>query len=165
MVTDYHKPKPETYTRASRLRRALEYAEDGIPVFPCKRGGKEPLTPNGHLDATTDKSRITAWFNRWPNANIAVPTGKRSGFFVLDVDKDSWGFGTLEALEEQFGELPPTRTVKTGRGGLHYHFKYPEDGTVIPNSSGRLGPGIDIRGEGGYVLVPPSTTEGAYEYL
>ena len=165
METEYHEPEPIALTRASILKAALEYAEDGIPVFPCKPGGKAPLTERGHLDATTDRRQIHAWWNRWPNANIAVPTGARSGFFVVDVDKDSWGFGTLDALEERFGELPPTRTVKTGRDGMHYYFRYPDDGTVIPNSSGRLGPGIDIRGEGGYVLIPPSRTEGAYEYL
>jgi hypothetical protein len=147
------------------LRAALGYARRSWPVFPCRPGGKNPLTPNGYLDATTDESRITAWWNRWPNANIGVPTGKRSGFFVLDVDRDRWGFGTLDALTQEHGELPPTRTVKTGRGGMHLYFKYPEDGTEIPNSTGRLGPGLDVRGEGGYVLVPPSSTEGAYEYL
>jgi putative DNA primase/helicase len=154
-----------TPTRSERLQAALRYAARRWPVFPCKPGSKEPLTPRGHLDATTDPRQIHAWWNRWPYANIAVPTGERSGFFVLDVDRDSWGFGSLDALESEFGELPPTWTVKTGGGGLHLYFKYPEDGTVIPNSTGRLGPGVDVRGEGGYVLVPPSTTEGAYEHL
>jgi bifunctional DNA primase/polymerase-like protein len=165
VTAEYHKAPTQRYTRSSILKAALDLADEGIPVFPCKPGGKTPLTRNGHLDATTDKARITAWFNRWPNANIAAPTGERSGFFVLDIDRDSWGFGTLSALEEQFGELPRTQTVRTGHGGLHIYFKYPDDGTVIPNSSGRVGLGIDVRGEGGYVLVPPSTTEGAYEYL
>ena len=165
METEYHERETVALTRTQMLRAALAHAEEGIPIFPCKPGGKPPLTDNGHLDATTDKAKITAWWNRWPNANLAVPTGKRSGFFVLDVDKDSWGFGTLDALEEQFGELPRTRTVRTGRGGLHIYFKYPDDGTVIPNSAGKLGLGADIRGEGGYVLVPPSATEGHYEHL
>jgi len=151
--------------RSTLLKAALSVARNGKPVFPCKPKGKEPLIKRGHLDATTDPRKIHMWWKRWPNANIAVPTGERSSFFVLDVDRDGWGFGTLDGLEEQFGELPPTLTVSTGRGGIHYYFKYPTDGTVIPNSTGRLGPGIDVRGEGGYVLVPPSRTEGAYEYL
>jgi Bifunctional DNA primase/polymerase, N-terminal len=160
--TEFRNKPPQ---RSERLRAALEYAEDDWPVFPCEPGGKRPLTERGFLDASTDRAQIHAWFNSWPSANIGVPTGARSGFFVLDIDRDKWGFGTLESLESRFGELPRTRTVKTGRGGLHVYFKYPDDGTVIPNSTGRLGPGIDVRGEGGYVLVPPSTTEGAYEYL
>jgi Bifunctional DNA primase/polymerase, N-terminal len=157
---------PKFYPKRSKLlEAALGYAARGWPVFPCEAGGKKPLTPNGFKDATTDPRIVTAWWNRFPDANIAAPTGERSGFFVLDIDRDSWGFGTLDALEGQFGVLPRTRTVRTGRGGLHLYFKYPDDGTVIPNSAGRLGLGIDVRGEGGYVLVPPSETEGAYEYL
>jgi hypothetical protein len=162
MHTEYHSTSP---LRTTKLRAALGDAKKGIPVFPCKPGGKEPLTANGYLDASTDNSRITAWWNRWPEANIGMPTGERSGFWVLDVDKDRWGFGTLEALEAEHGALPPTYTVKTGRGGMHLYFRYPTDGSTIRSSSGKLGMGLDVRGEGGYVLVPPSTTEGAYERL
>jgi hypothetical protein len=143
-------------------RAALKFGEK-VPIFPC-RADKTPYTKNGHLDATTDKSRITVWWNRWPNANPAVPTGERSGVFVLDVDKDKWGFGSLEALEEEHGELPATYIVKTGGGGFHYYFRLPPD-VEIRNSAGKLGRGLDVRGEGGYVLLPTSTTTGAYEVL
>jgi hypothetical protein len=161
---EYHKNPPQRYTRTSILKAALEEASNGVPVFPCKPGSKAPLTTNGHLDATTDKSRITAWWNRYPGANPAMPTGERSGVFVLDVDADKWGFGSLEALEEEHGELPPTWTVRTGGGGLHYYFRLPPD-VEIRNSAGKLGRGLDVRGEGGYVLLPGSVTEGAYEVL
>jgi len=146
-------------------RRALNIADKGIPVFPCEAGGKDPLTKHGFKDATTSKSKITAWWNRWQEANIGVPTGARSGFWVLDVDADKGGFESLAALLATHGELPHTATVRTGGGGRHYYFKYPQDGTVIPNSAGKLGRGLDVRGEGGYVLVPPSVTEGRYEQL
>jgi hypothetical protein len=86
------------------------------------------------------------------------------GVFVLDVDADKWGFGSLEALEEEHGEPPPTWTVKTGGGGLHYYFNLPPD-VEIRNSADKLGRGLDVRGEGGYVLLPGIATEGAYEVL
>src|SRR5215216_4154900 len=72
--------------RAARHSAALDYAEQGIPVFPCEAGGKRPLIRDWPNRATTDASRITGWFNRWPHANIAIVTGERSGILVLDVD-------------------------------------------------------------------------------
>jgi hypothetical protein len=143
-------------------RAALRFAKK-IPIFACKPD-KTPYTPHGHLDATTDARRINAWWIRYPNANPAAPTGERSGFFVLDVDLEAWGAGSLEALETEYGELPTTYTVKTGGGGLHYYFRLPA-GVEIRNSAGKLGLGLDVRGEGGYVLLPTSTTQGAYEVL
>jgi hypothetical protein len=148
--------------RTRKHRAALGYGAK-VPVFPCKVD-KTPYTPHGHLDATTDQARINAYWNRYPDANPAMPTGRRSGVCVLDVDKDKWGFGNLEALVEEHGELPATFTVKTGGGGLHYYFWLPAD-TEIRNSAGKLGQGLDVRGEGGYVLLPGSTTEGDYEVL
>jgi hypothetical protein len=104
---------------------------------------------HGHLDATKERSRITALWNRWPDANIGMPTGERSGVFVLDVDD----LGALAELEDAIGELPATRAVRTPSGGLHFYFSHAEG---VTNSSGALPAGIDVRGEGGYVLVPPS---------
>jgi hypothetical protein len=125
-----------------------------IPVFPCKPGRKEPLTPNGFKDATTDPARIRAWWSRWPDANIAMPTGKRSGWVVVDVDPEHGGYDSLAALHEEGYELPLTATIKTGGGGVHHYLRCPA-GEEIRNSAGKLGPGLDIRGEGGYVIVPP----------
>ena len=143
---------------------ALGYAKKSIPVFPCKPGRKEPLTPNGHKDASTDPERIRAWWSRWPDANIAMPTGKRSGWVVVDVDPEHCGYDSLAELHEEGHELPLTATIKTGGGGVHHYLRCPE-GVEIRNSAGKLGPGLDIRGEGGYVVVPPSVTEGPYEVL
>jgi hypothetical protein len=145
---------------------ALGYAKKSIPVFPCKPGGKEPLTSNGFKDATTDPDRIRAWWSRWPDANIAMPTGKRSGWVVVDVDPKPGGYDSLAELHERGHELPLTATVRTGGGGVHHYLRCPgEAGAEIRNSAGKLGPGLDIRGEGGYVIVPPSVTEGPYEVL
>lgn len=147
-------------TRAQVLRAALAYAGKGIPVFPCKPGDKEPLTPHGFKDATTDPSKITAWLNRWPDANIGIPTGKRSGLLVLDVDHPAG----VEVLEVEHGELTATRTHSTGSGGMHYLYRYPK-GEHFGNSSGDLPDGYDIRGEGGYIIAPPSSTTRPYEVL
>lgn len=151
-----HNPNPQRPT----LTAALNYAARGWPVFPCKPGGKAPLTRRGHLDASTDPEQIAAWWTAHPDANIGVPTGERSGLLVLDVD-DPAG---LDALEAERGELPATRTHSTGSGGMHYLYRYPA-GAEIRNSAGKLARGLDVRGEGGYVVVPPSHTTRPYQVL
>jgi Bifunctional DNA primase/polymerase, N-terminal/Primase C terminal 1 (PriCT-1) len=145
---------------ATLLKAALAVARNGKPVFPCKPGGKEPLTRRGHIDATTDPRKIHMWWKRWPNANIAVPTGGRSGVLVVDVDHPA----SLDALEAKHGKFSETRTHSTGSGGMHLIFAYPE-GSGIRNSAGKLGEGLDVRGEGGYIIVPPSRTTGPYGVL
>ena len=145
-------------------RAALGYSRRGIPVFPCEPGGKRPLTYNGFWDATTDAPRLSAWWRRWPDANVGVPTGEQSGLLVLDVDPGAGGPDSLALLESLYGPLPQTAKARTGGGGIHYFFRYPADETVR-NSAGKLGPGLDVRGEGGYVVVPPSRTQNAYEWL
>jgi hypothetical protein len=133
-------------------------------VFPCEPGGKVPLTYSGFWDATTDARRIKAWWGRWPHANVGVPTGERSGLLVLDVDPRDRGPESLTALERTNGPLPETAKARTGGGGVHVFFRCPA-GKAVRNSAGRLGPGLDVRGEGGYVVVPPSRTQSAYEWL
>jgi hypothetical protein len=129
----------------ARKQSALKIANKGKPVFPCKPD-KKPYTPQGFKDATTDPARVTAFWTCYPDAKIGMPTGSRSGVFVVDVDR-------LEALGELPGELPETLTIRTPSGGLHYYLNH-VDG--ITNRTGALPAGIDIRGEGGYVCVPPS---------
>lgn len=151
------------------MRAALRYAAKGLPVFPLRAGGKEPAIPRseggrGHLDATTDPSKITAWWNRYPGANVGMPTGERSGIFVLDVDPDEGGNESLAAFVAERGPIPATTTVRTGGGGTHYCLRYPP-GSDIRNSASRLRPGLDVRGEGGYVVVPPSVTAMPYEWI
>ena len=146
------------------LRAALAYARRGLPVFPCEPGAKRPLTRNGHWDATTDPRSIRRWWRRWPKANVAVPTGKESGVVVLDVDPDAGGSESLAMLERLGGPAPTTAMARTGGGGVHIFFRYPRK-TEIRNSAGLLGPGLDVRGEGGYVVVPPSRTQGPYQWV
>lgn len=145
------------------LGAALVYARRRVPVFPCEPGGKRPLTYNGFWDATTETRRIRTWWSRWPTANVGVPTGGYSGLLVLDVDVRGGGFERLAVLEREHGPLPKTARARTGGGGVHVYFKYPAEERVR-NSAGTLGPGLDVRGEGGYVVVPPSRTDGSYAW-
>jgi hypothetical protein len=146
-------------------RAALALANRGIPVFPCVRGEKMPLTVRGFLDASDDPDVISAWFRQWPHANLAIATGLRSGLFVIDIDRkpEFDGLQTLAELEQVLGALPQTLTVGTWSGGEHRYFRMPP--TVLRNSAKRLGTGLDTRGEGGYVLCPPSMIDGVpYRY-
>ncbi len=137
-------------------RTASALAAKGIPVFVCAPNAKNPLTPRGLHDASTDPEVIRGWERRYPDANLAVPTGLRSGLFVVDIDRqpERDGLQTLAALEPTLGALPVTLTATTPSGGGHLYFRAPA--VALRNSAGKLGPGIDTRGEGGYVLVPPS---------
>jgi hypothetical protein len=139
------------------LQAALDYAASGKPVFPCRVKDKAPLIPGGFKAATKDHNRISAWWKKWPDALIGMPTGEATGIFVLDIDHDPPrgidGERSLSALVAQYGDLPKTKNVRTRRGGRHLYFLMEPE---IGNSSGKIGSGLDIRGEGGYVIVPPS---------
>ena len=155
-------PQAQTST-PTMLEAALQYARSGIPVFPCNPLDKKPLTPNGFYDATTDEAQIQAWWTQWPNAMIAAPTGAKSNMWVLDTDLDPIkkidGEASLAQLTAQHGELPKTLTSFTPRGGRHRVFTWDKSAvTEIRNSASRIGPGIDVRGEGGYVILAPSRT-------
>jgi hypothetical protein len=95
---------------------------------------------------------------------VGVPTGKKSGVVVLDVDVDDGGLDSLAKLERAGTPAPKTARACTGGGGIHIFFRNPR-GTEIRNSAGLLGPGLDVRGEGGYVVVPPSRTRGLYRWV
>ncbi|MEA3276573.1 MAG: bifunctional DNA primase/polymerase [Pseudomonadota bacterium] len=151
--------------RPQTLRAALAYAARGHPVFPCG-ADKRPLTQHGFKDATTDEVRIRAWWAEHPSALIGMPTGDASGLWVLDVDNKNGvdGAETLYQLERAHGELPGTVQALTPTGGQHIYFALPNDGE-IRNSAGKLGPGLDVRGSGGYVILPPSRANGrGYEW-
>jgi hypothetical protein len=161
---DYHKPLHPVTLKGEA---ALAYAAKSIPIFPCKPSGKEPLTSHGHLDATTDPEKIRRWWSRWPDANVAYPTGKRSGVIALDNDTYKPNAWTPEDIERELGELPETTVVETGRGGLQFLYAYPEDANDLRNGipENKLGPGICVKSDGGYALCPPSVTEGTYRVL
>lgn len=136
---------------------ALAWTASGHSVFPCLPGLKTPATPNGLNDATADPSQACRWWTEGPDSNLAV-VPDRAGCYVLDVDGQA-GAETLARLIAQHGPLPDTLTIKTPHG-THYWFK-----GSVPSTVGKLGPKLDTRGRGGYVLVPPSVVNGnAYDY-
>jgi len=136
------------------LDSALHYASIGWRVFPLIPRSKKPKIRKWPEKATTDQDQIRSWWGKWPDANIGIATGKSSGFFVLDVDPDHGGNTSLEKLIEECAPLPKTLTQLTGNKGMHYLFL--THGVDIKNSAGKLGPGLDIRGNGGYIVASPS---------
>ena len=148
----------------SLLQDALKYAEMGFAVFPVRQN-KAPYTPHGCKDAKKEKRVIEAWWKRWPDANIGLATGSMSGGIIvididIDEDKGIYGDDSLRAWERQNGALPETWTAITGRGGNHYYYRSDKK---IKNATG-IYPGIDIRGEGGYVVAPPSIHQNGTQY-
>jgi putative DNA primase/helicase len=143
----------------TNLEAALVYAKHfGWHVFPV-RPDKKPYTPNGLYDASNDPAVVTRWWTQFPNAAIGLRTGAESGVIVLDVDIGKDGFETLARQTAEHGALPETIASITGGGGRHYFFNHP--GTPVRNTVGRtdespLGRGLDFRGDGGYVILPPS---------
>jgi hypothetical protein len=172
------KPEPAADTRpAAREAVALYCAALGWPVVPlhsitaggrctcgnpdCPSPGKHPLTPHGYKDASRDPAVIHGWFAKWSDANYGIVTGRQSRLLVIDVDGEA-GKRALALLEAQLGiVLEPC--VFTPRG-LHVYLRLAPDGPAIPCSAGKLGEGIDVRGDGGYVVGPGSQhATGLYE--
>lgn len=131
---------------------AVLYAEHGVPVFPCKED-KSPYTPTGFRAATTDVDQVRAWWARWPDALIGSPTGK---VVVLDLDVRAHlnGLDTWARLCKEAGPIPETLTSLTPQGGMHLCFR--SRNHYVRNSASELGPGVDVRGWGGYRILPPS---------
>ena len=138
---------------------AIGYAKNGIPVFPCEKNGKVPLTTHGFKDASTDFRQIDEWWIANPEANIGIPTGQISGFFVIDIDNKNGknGSNSLREVEKKNGKLPGTLTIGTPSGGFHYYFKWKPG---LKSSVDKLGNGIDTKGDGGYVIAGGSTIDG-----
>ena len=138
---------------------ALAYAARGWPVFPLKPAAKTPLTNHGLRDASTLTRQIEVWWAHWPAANIGVDCG-RAGLVVIDVDPDNGGIITWSALDAGV----PTLTSRSGGGGCHVIYAQPQAGKTVCSSAGRLGPGVDVRGAGGYIVLPPSLHESGRRY-
>jgi hypothetical protein len=154
------------------LHAALGYMGRGWPVAPiygpdptrstgcscpdpeCSSPAKHPTTRQGILDASTEERLARIWWERHPGRGVALATGEPSGVWVLDLDGEE-GKRTFLALQEDHPPLPRTPASRTGGGGFHLFFRMPGDRDVR-NSAGKLGHGIDVRGTGGYVLLPPS---------
>jgi putative DNA primase/helicase len=141
------------------------YIRGGMKIFPCKSNGKSPLITGWQNKATSDKEVIDAWWDKFPDANIGLLTGKKANLVVVDVDvkKGARGMESLKQLQDECGKLD-TRMVHTPSGGLHYYFSYPQGVDTLKNR-GNLMPGIDIRADGGLVIAPGSSIDGNdYEF-
>jgi hypothetical protein len=125
------------------------------PLCTCPRGrectspGKHPRLAHGVLEASAVEATILDWWTRWPDANVGVATGSASGIYVIDLD----GPRAVEAWKEMLERIPAGWTSRTGSG---VHHVYSLSGSMLPNSAGKLGAGIDTRGENGYIVAPPS---------
>ena len=150
------------------MEAALGYNHHGIAVLPlhtvvegvcscgdedCTSAGKHPHVARGLKDASTDPEVIRGWWRKWPDSNIGIRTGAESGLIVLDIDPDHGGDASLAELERIHGPLPRTVQQATGGGGRHYVFLHP--GSPVRNRAG-FRPGLDVRGDGGYIVAPPS---------
>jgi hypothetical protein len=147
----------------------LKYAEMGWEVFPLAARTKKPCTRHGVKDASKDPAVITAWWTKWPNANVAIACGPGSGVYVVDVDVNlQKGIDGRESLKE-FPPLPATVTQRTPRGGFHSFYKAENP----PANRNDFRPGIDIRCSGYYVVAAPSVLDpypgcpsgGTYSWL
>jgi hypothetical protein len=158
------------------LREALAAAAQGRLVIPlhnvvndkcscgdvkCKSQGKHPRTANGSKDGTTDPKVIRSWWKTWPNANIGFCTGADAGCFMVGPDGPA-GIEALAKMEAQHGSLPRTPTVRSGSDGQHRYFRWPQ-GVEIHNHRNHRKVPIDVRGESGLAVAPPSrNAKGAY---
>lgn len=162
----------------------LDYVARGWWIFPChsiRRGqctcqlgiscqdsGKHPLTTKGFQDASKDPNVVRAWMDRWPFANWALATGHINGLITIDIDPRNGGFDSFEQYEEARpdGPLPGTLRSFTGGGGSHLFFGYPPDAT-IKGSQSKWMPGVDIKSDGGYVILPEAEhkTGGRYKWI
>ncbi|WP_072389079.1 bifunctional DNA primase/polymerase [Hyphomicrobium sp. CS1BSMeth3] len=139
----------------SQLSLALWYARRGFPVFPVNPWNKRPYCLHGFHDATCDEAIIETWWRRWLAALVGIPTGPRSGYWVLDVDGEA-GSASLEEILAALGiqrlEGLTAVIVRTPSGGLHLYFRC-GPGEEVRTRASDIAPGIDTRGLGGYIIA------------
>ena len=153
-------PMPRKEPQGEAAIRGL--TERGFRLFPVAARGKRPLIAEWPERATCDVEALEAWTLQFPGCNWGLACGPNSGVFVLDVDGDD-GAASLRGLIEDHGhEWTDTLNAKTARGS-HFYFSYPAD-AVIRNSASKLAPGVDVRGDGGFVSVPPSIHANGTQY-
>jgi hypothetical protein len=132
----------------------------------CPSQGKHPRIKDWVGAATVDPATVAEWWARWPQANVGIVSGAKSGIVVVDVDPDKGGFDSLGELCDEFGQFPETVEADTGGGGLHVVFEHP--GRPIRGGAGLKcwlnRPGLDVRGDGGMFVVSPSNHTSANRY-
>jgi hypothetical protein len=144
------------------MKAGLDYGRLGWSVIPIEPRGKRPLVRwQVYQHRRPEATEIAEWFRRWPNANIAIVTGVVSGLVVLDLDPRHGADASRQELERKHGAIPETVEARTGGGGRHIYFAHP--GELLHNRVG-LAPGVDLRGDGGYVVAPPSVHASGEPY-
>lgn len=162
------------------IGEVMGYAALGWPVFPvhtprqgggctcgkpaCRHPGKHPRVRGWPEAASTDPATLERWWDKWPDANVGLACGARSGVVALDIDPRAGGDESLHRLQREHGGLPETVEVLTGGGGRHLWFRHPGAGLRVANSAGTIAPGIDVKGDGGFVLLPRSLHESGWRY-
>ncbi len=158
---------PTAVSGAADLASAsMMLATRDIPVFPCTPGGKQPLTTHGFHEASADLATVRNWWQRWPDANIGIPTGTPSGVDVVDIDVHAGGngFTAFERARSAGHADGWAWLVRTPSGGVHAYYLR---GLVEEQRSWQVpGQHVDFRGDGGYIIAPPSRVDGrAYELI
>ncbi len=144
------------------MAAALSYIGRGWSVVPVEPGGKRPIVPWLEFqDRLARPDEVAAWFRHRPEANVAIVTGVVSGLVVLDIDPRHGGADSLTALEARHGPLPAGVEAMSGGGGRHCYFAHP--GGLVPNRVG-IAPGVDLRGDGGLAVAPPSLHPSGRRY-
>jgi putative DNA primase/helicase len=136
------------------IESILSLASKGFRMHPLQVKDKVPVVKGWEVKATCDPNMIRQWFAIHRNCNWGLATGHESNVFVVDIDVKASGDKTWKKLLKLNGPVE-TVQVRTGSGGMHYYFQYPKS-IDIRNSASKVGKGIDIRGEGGQVVIPPS---------
>ena len=155
---------------------ALHYAARGLAVFPVPPGSKKSHKSEKHSNGrkwgmTRDAEEIRRDFTQWPDAGIGIPTGAVNNIVVVETDTKAGGHKhdgepALRELETRHGPLPETSQAISPSGSVHRYFQHPGDGIKIKSSQSELGPGIDVKGDGGMVVAPPTVRhDGAYRWL
>lgn len=153
----------DTMAPAPKVETAQRYLARGWSILPLRGRDKRPLIVWEPLQSSRPSAEVvTAWFSRWPDANIGIVTGEISNLIVLDIDPKHGGNSSLDRLERQFGQLPETIEAITGGEGRHLYFAHP--GGLIRNRTG-LAQGVDLRGDGGYIVAPPSVHPSGRPYV
>jgi bifunctional DNA primase/polymerase-like protein/primase-like protein len=143
-------------------RAALDYRAAGWSVVPLRPRDKRPLIGwERFQQELASSATVTEWYRRWPDANVGVVTGEISNLVVLDIDSNHGGDASIGRLERQLAPLPVTVQATTGGGGRHLYFAHP--GGLVRNRTG-LAQGIDLRGDGGYIVAPPSVHPSGRRY-
>ena len=167
----------QSFTAEAPYEKILGIIQRGWPVLPlhypvnnhcscsnpnCTSQGKHPITTHGLKDASASIEQVKDWWRKHPKANCGILTGEQSGIVVLDVDPRHGGLESLEKIQREHGTLPRTLKVQTGGKGFHFYFRHP--GSQIRNRANIL-PGLDFRGDGGYIVAPPSVHISQSSYI